>query len=90
MVVANVPSVHCPDHGVITISVPWADAQVQYTRQFEAHVIDELYDATSHDAVEKRMGVSWTMIFNIVDRAVERGIARKEQEKVEHICVCVL
>ena len=31
VVVANVPRVHCPEHGVITISVPWADAQVQYT-----------------------------------------------------------
>ena len=87
VVVANVPRVHCPEHGVITISVPWADAQVQYTRQFEAHVIDLLHDATSHHAVAKRTGVSWTMISNIVDRAVERGIARKEQEKVEHICV---
>ena len=87
VVVANVPRVNCPEHGVITISVPWADAQVQFTTQLEAHVIDSLHDATSHNAVAKRMGVSWTMVSHIVDRAVERGMARKKQEIVKHICV---
>ncbi len=35
-VVASVPRVQCPQHGVSTISVPWADARVQFTSRFEA------------------------------------------------------
>ena len=86
-VVAKVPRVNCPEHGVSTLSVPWADAQVQFTTQFEARVIDWLHDASTIAAVADRMEVSWTMISHIMDRAVKRGNARKEKENVEHICV---
>ncbi len=86
-VVAKVPRVNYPEHGVSTLSVPWADAQVQFTTQFEARVIDWLHDASTLAAVADRMEVSWTMISHIMDRAVKRGNARKEKENVEHICV---
>ncbi|MCY4234569.1 MAG: ISL3 family transposase [Bacteroidetes bacterium] len=86
-VVANVPRVNCLEHGVSTISVPWADPQVQFTTSFEARVIDALQDSTSISAVAERMGVSWTMIAHIMDRAVKRGKAREKEQTVEHICV---
>ena len=36
--VCNVPRVRCPEHGVVTIRVPWAEGSSRYTAQFEAEV----------------------------------------------------
>ena len=86
-VIAEVPRIKCAEHGIKTVSVPWADARVRFTTAFEAIVIDDLQDATSISTVAKRRGVSWTMIANIMERSVERGLARKKEEVVEPICV---
>ncbi len=86
-VVASVPRVQCPQHGVTTISVPWADARVQFTSSFEACVMDWLHDATSISVIAKRLGVSWTMIAHIMDRGIKRGLERKPEKIVPHICV---
>ena len=86
-VVANVPRVQCLEHGIKTVSVPWADARVHFTAAFAARVIDWLQDATSISTVASRMGVNWTMIAHIMDRAVARGFARRETQPVAHICV---
>ncbi len=86
-VVAKVPRVQCPQHGMSTISVPWADARVQFTSSFEACVMDWLHDATSISVIAKRLGVSWTMIAHIMDRGIKRGLERKPEKIVPHICV---
>ncbi len=39
-VVANVPRVKCSEHGIKTVSVPWAEARMQCTFGFEARAID--------------------------------------------------
>ena len=31
--VCNVPRVQCPEHGVVTIQVPWAEERSRYTRR---------------------------------------------------------
>ncbi len=86
-VVAKVPRVECSEHGIKTVSVPWADERVRFTTAFEAKVINGLLDATSISTVATRMGVSWTMIANIMERAVLRGRARKKEELIAHLCV---
>ena len=36
--VCNVPRVQCPEHGVVTIQVPWSEGSSRYTALFEAEV----------------------------------------------------
>ncbi len=86
-VVAKVPRVACSEHEIKTVSVPWADARMRFTMAFERKVIDWLQDTTSISTVATRLGVSWTMIANIMARAVKRGLARREPQPVPHICV---
>ena len=86
-VVAKVPRVECSEHGIKTVSVPWADERVRFTTAFEAKVINWLLDTTSISTVACRMGVSWTLIANIMERAVLRGRARKKEELIAHLCV---
>src|SRR5690606_40431898 len=52
-VVAQVPRVQCPEHGCLTVSVPWAEQNSRYTLLFEAFVISWLR-AASISAVSKR------------------------------------
>jgi len=73
---ARVPRVRCPEHGVVTVQVPWADADSGFTQLFEALVIDWLQEA-SIQAVSRQLGLSWGVIDRIMQRAVTRGLARR-------------
>lgn len=76
---AEVPRVKCPEHGVKQIEVPWAEPGSGFTALFEALVIDWLQEA-SINAVRRRLGLSWNGIDGIMQRAVRRGLARRDQE----------
>jgi len=78
ILVADVPRVKCEEHGVVTISVPWAEPGSGFTAMFEALVIDWLKEASTL-AVSRLMGLSWNAIDGIMQRAVERGLSRREE-----------
>ncbi len=84
--VCNVPRVRCPEHGVVTIRVPWAEGSSRYTAQFEAEVIALLKEA-SVKAVAGRMRLSWNAVDGIMQRAVARGLARRKTEAVRRLSV---
>ncbi len=77
ILVAEVPRVNCPAHGVLTVDVPWAEPGAGYTALFEALVIDWLQEASTQ-AVARLMDLSWNAIDGIMQRAVKRGLARRE------------
>lgn len=77
ILVADVPRVKCEEHGVVTVSVPWAEPGSGFTAMFEALVIDWLKEAST-SAVSRLMGLSWNAIDGIMQRAVERGLSRRE------------
>ncbi|ABA89029.2 transposase of ISPca9, ISL3 family [Syntrophotalea carbinolica DSM 2380] len=84
MLVADVPRVQCPEHGVVTVEVPWAEPGSGFTALFEALVIDWLKEATI-SAVSRQMNLSWNAIDGIMVRAVARGLARRENEAPKHL-----
>ena len=71
---------------MVTIQVPWAEGSSRYTAQFEAEVIGWLKEA-SVKAVARRMRLSWTAVDGIMQRAVARGLARRETEAVRRLSV---
>jgi len=77
ILVANVPRVKCQEHGVVTVLVPWAEPNSGFTAMFEALVIDWLKEA-SISAVSRLMSLSWNAIDGIMQRAVKRGLSRRE------------
>lgn len=83
---AEVPRVRCPEHGVVMVTVPWAEPGSGFTALFEALVIDWLKEATTA-AVSRRLGVSWNAIDGIMQRAVTRGLARRKRTPARHIGV---
>ena len=46
LIVAKVPRVTCPIHGVVTVPVPWAETRSGFTALYEALVLDWLKEAT--------------------------------------------
>ena len=73
--VCNVPRVQCPEHGVVTIQVPWSEGSSRYTALFEAEVIAWLKEA------------SVKAVAGIMQRAVARGLARRKTEAVRRLSV---
>lgn len=85
-VVADVPRVRCPDHGCLTIQVPWAEGNSRYTALFEALVIQWLKEA-SIQAVSRQLQLSWTAIDGIMKRAVRRGLVARTSPDVRFLSV---
>lgn len=86
LLVADVPRVSCAEHGVVTIDVPWAKPGSGFTALFEALVIDWLKTATV-SAVAERLRLSWNAVDGIMQRAVRRGLARREQLSPKRLSV---
>lgn len=86
ILVADTPRVKCDKHGVVTVSVPWADSGSGFTALFEALVIDWLKEAST-SAVARLMGLSWNAIDGIMQRAVTRGLLRREEHNATRLGV---
>jgi transposase len=83
---ASLPRTECPEHGVKVVRVPWAEPHSRFTALFERLVIEWLHEA-SQSAVAERMGLSWDEVHGIMDRAVKRGLARRQAEPIIHLGV---
>lgn len=83
---AAVPRVECPTHGVRQIGVPWAESGSQFTALFECLAIDWM-KAASVSTVARQLQMSWDEAWGIMQRAVRRGLARREPEVVPHLGV---
>jgi transposase len=83
---ADVPRVECPEHGVHQVRVPWADPGSRFTALFEALVIDWLQEANI-TAVARRLRMSWDQVGGVMERAVARGLRRRELKAPTHIGV---
>lgn len=84
--VCGVPRVDCPEHGVATLPVPWAEGRSRYTAAFEMEVVGWLREASIR-AVATRMRMSWNAVSGIMERAVRRGLARRRVEPVRRLSV---
>lgn len=82
---ARVPRVDCPTDGVKTMAVPWAEPGGRFTRLFERFAIDVLVCARSVKQAAGLLGLSWDEVHHILERAVARGLARRELETLRHV-----
>lgn len=83
-IVARVPSVRHADGRIEEVQVPWAERFQRITRQFEQAVIVWLSVCGNVDQVAKTMGLNWHTVNKIMQRAVDRGMARRKSEPVPY------
>ena len=80
------PRSQCSEHGVRVVQLPWAEANSRFTALMEGLAIAWLKHARQK-AVAEQLGLSWDEIHGIMERAVERGLARRKAEKMPHLGV---
>jgi transposase len=83
---ARPPRVACPEHGIRRVRVPWALPASRFTIAFERHAIDVLLEADVQGAT-RLLRVSWDEAWNIMERAVERGMRAKRRRVIAHLGV---
>jgi transposase len=83
---AEPPRSECRDHGVKVVKLPWAEPSSRFTALFESLAIEWL-KAASQKAVAGLLKLSWDEIHGIMERAVQRGLGRRQAEPVIEIGV---
>jgi transposase len=73
---ANVPRCSCPEHGIKQVRIAWAETGSRFTALFERLAIDWMREA-GRSAVARRLNLSWSEADGIMQRAVDRGLARR-------------
>ena len=81
---ARLPRVNCPEHGAKQIQAPWAGARLRFTLQFESRTIDVLKECDVTGTM-RLLGTKWDQTWEVMDRAVARGLDRKEHRVPEYI-----
>jgi transposase len=81
---AQPPRSNCSEHGPRQVRLEWAEPGSRFTMLMEAMAIEWLKHA-SQKAVGKQLGLSWDEIHGIMDRAVSRGLKRRQAEPVARL-----
>jgi len=82
---ARAPRCQCPEHGVVTVQVPWAEPHGRFTLMFEAFAVKVIQAARSFVQAMEILKVDWHTIQQIVQRAVERGLLRRATDEVKPV-----
>jgi transposase len=82
---ARVPRANCSEHGVKTMTVPWAEPQGRFTLLFECFAIEVLLASASVSHACELLGLGWETVHEIMQRAVVRGLERRQLEDLRHL-----
>jgi transposase len=82
---ARTPRSNCPEHGVKTMQVPWAAPQGRFTLLFERFAVEVLLASASISQGCELLGISWDTAQEIMRRAVERGLERRQLEELKYL-----
>jgi len=82
---AAMPRTDCPKHGVLTVHVPWAEPHSRFTMGFEARAIIALQAAKTVEGARSIMDISWEEARGIMERAVVRGLLRREEVEMPYL-----
>lgn len=78
---ARLPRIQCPKHGVKTIAAPWCEPHSRFTLAFECFAIAVLTATGVQAKAASLLRLSPTQVREMMARAVERGLARRDQER---------
>jgi transposase len=85
LLVASLPRVKCPHHGVLTVRVPWTEPESRFTSLFERFAIDVLQATGVQAKAAQLLRLSPGQVHDLMRRAVVRGRGRRDaEESVPH------
>jgi len=80
----HVPRIKCKKDGVQQIQIPYAEKYSRFTSRFECAIIIWL-QSSPINKVAKNFNLSWDEVDGIMQRAVHRGLERRQVKKVYDI-----
>ena len=84
---ARLPRVRCAEHGVGQITVPWASPFLNMTMDLESAVITQVLACKTVSGACAVLRMGWDQVRGVMERAVERGLARRADADVTYIGV---
>jgi transposase len=86
VILASVPRVRDPETGTTEmVAVPWAGAGSRWTLAFETLALAVIQASRSLEDARRLLRLSWDSARNIMARAVERGLSRREDDNLPHL-----
>jgi transposase len=85
LIVCRVPRVQTPEGKTETVPVPWAGPRSRFTLLYERFAIEVLLACRSVSAAAELLGLSWEQLQLIMERAVGRGLERRELEELRYV-----
>lgn len=82
---ARTPRSDCPEHGIKTMKVPWAAPHGRFTLLFERFAVEVLLASATVSQACALLGISWDTAQQIMERAVERGLDRRQLDGLRHL-----
>ncbi len=82
---ARTPRANCPEHGIKTMTVPWAAPQGRFTLHFERFAVEVLLACASVKQACELLGIGWESAHEMMKRAVERGLERRPLDQLKHL-----
>lgn len=84
---SQVPRIDCAEHGVLSIKVPWAEKHSRFTALFERLAIDVLLACSNQTRAKDLLRISWDEVHHIQDKAVRRGLERRQADPMPYLGV---
>lgn len=84
---ARVPRLKRADGSTQVAEVPWAERYARWTLSFEAHAVRVIQACTTLEAARKLLGLDWSSLNQIMKRAVQRGLKRRDWAPMDYIGV---
>lgn len=85
LIKCHIPRIHCKEHGILSADVPWANDYSRFTLLFESFAIDVLKASKNVSSAMSILMLSWDQIHEIQKKAVERGLAKRQNEEIRHV-----
>jgi transposase len=83
---ARLPRTNCPEHGVRQALTPWSEPGSPFTLQCEGWLIDVLRECDV-TGVTRLTATTWDVAWGVVEKAVARGLARKQRRVPEYLSI---
>jgi transposase len=79
------PRSDCPEHGVKTMLMPWAEPHSRFTLLFERFAVKVLLASASVSQACALLDLGWETAQAIMSRAVARGLERRQLTALKHL-----
>ncbi|NTV66536.1 MAG: ISL3 family transposase [Chlorobaculum sp.] len=85
ILVARLPRCQCKEHGVKTAQPSWAARHSRFTLLFESFAIELLQHCANIKSAAQMLRLDWHALDQIMRRAVERGLKRRENDEMTYL-----